>query len=448
MSKDPVTMKESKYKKSRKDKTKVDETAEPMELEAPAKSETNGKKRKRSEVDADVKTAEPISNDVVMTKKLKKQMARQKRRTLRAEEEAAAKAGADDAEAEEQIEVLPTKSKKDKKEKKDKKDKKAAKSEPVAEVNEADAAEEEKSATQIKKAEWKAKAKEEKKKMKEAKKAKKAEAEDKEDKEETQPVQEVFKPVAAEPAVEPNDEAVEPADLKKSQKKNLKRKEKRAAKANGEEPTEGAVQVPVEADDADSKKARKSKKKKSKAAVGEEGENDADEAEPSAKRVKTDLGPQEVPPKKVRFIAFIGNLPYTATKEDVSKHFASVRPDAVRLMTHKDTGKSKGFAFIEFEAYDRMKTCLKLYHHSNFEDGKGEARRINVELTAGGGGNTDARKNKILEKNDKLRDERQRNFTGSGVNAEKPAEGATPKVQNEHADIHPSRMAQMAPMRR
>lgn len=28
-----------------------------------------------------------------------------------------------------------------------------------------------------------------------------------------------------------------------------------------------------------------------------------------------------------------------------------------------------------------MQTCLKLYHHSSFDDGKSPARKINVELT-------------------------------------------------------------------
>lgn len=54
----------------------------------------------------------------------------------------------------------------------------------------------------------------------------------------------------------------------------------------------------------------------------------------------------------------------------------------MRVATKKDQPKKcRGFAFIEFENYDRMKTALKLYHHSNFDDGKYPPRRINVELT-------------------------------------------------------------------
>ena len=76
-----------------------------------------------------------------------------------------------------------------------------------------------------------------------------------------------------------------------------------------------------------------------------------------------------------------GNLPYTSTTESLSKHFAKVQPISIRHRTNRGSGTSKGFAFLEFAAYDRMKTCLKLYHHSMLDDGQSPARKINVELT-------------------------------------------------------------------
>jgi len=74
-------------------------------------------------------------------------------------------------------------------------------------------------------------------------------------------------------------------------------------------------------------------------------------------------------------------LPYTATDDSIKEHFAKVNPKSIRHRTEKDSGKSKGFAFLEFEAYDRMKTCLKLYHQMDFDDGILPARKLNVELT-------------------------------------------------------------------
>lgn len=57
-----------------------------------------------------------------------------------------------------------------------------------------------------------------------------------------------------------------------------------------------------------------------------------------------------------------------------------------------------------------MRTCLQLYHHSEFEDGKSKPRKINIELTSGGGGNSDSRRGKIGSKNEKLEEERKRNY--------------------------------------
>lgn len=103
--------------------------------------------------------------------------------------------------------------------------------------------------------------------------------------------------------------------------------------------------------------------------------------------------------QKTRFICFIGknpvnlvhiafmlmrllgNLPYTANAEAVAKHFEKVHPISIRAPMRDDNKKSKGFAFLEFDRYDYMKSCLKLYHHSLFDAGKGKTRKINVELT-------------------------------------------------------------------
>ena len=88
---------------------------------------------------------------------------------------------------------------------------------------------------------------------------------------------------------------------------------------------------------------------------------------------------EKAPP---RFIVFVGNLPFNATKETVEKHFGSVHPKSVRYLTDKVTKKGKGAAFVEFEGYDHMKTALRTMHHTEFDAGDGrEKRKINVELT-------------------------------------------------------------------
>lgn len=145
-------------------------------------------------------------------------------------------------------------------------------------------------------------------------------------------------------------------------------------------------------------------------------------------------------------------------------------------MEKSNNEKARGFAFLEFEAYDRMKTCLKLYHHSSFDDGKSPARRINVELTyvfsflpplpqkwneanygwhsAGGGGSkSTARKEKLKEKNSKLQQERERDAKESMKKKKGEKDGGESKQGKEaeaeagpgddFGDIHPSRRVRM-----
>ncbi|CAK1358755.1 unnamed protein product [Cercospora beticola] len=208
------------------------------------------------------------------------------------------------------------------------------------------------------------------------------------------------------------------------------------------------------------------------------------------------------PPKKSRFIVFVGNLPYKTTDSSLEKHFAKLQPFTLRHRTDPKTKKSKGFAFLEFENYDRMKTCLKVFHHSLFDPeaidrgevvpdptapgkedesgmhpdrrnggagkGKGKkdtARRINVELTAGGGGGKSGeRKERIREKNVRLNEQRERRAElekkekakkerqeggkdrGGKERKEKKVESsgdATAAAGVADGDIHPARLAMM-----
>lgn len=101
--------------------------------------------------------------------------------------------------------------------------------------------------------------------------------------------------------------------------------------------------------------------------------------------------------RKDRFIVFVGtsesyrasfirlvlpgNLPYSATQEQIEAHFAKLKPFEIRMRTYKKDGRFMGTCFIEFDRFDHMQTALTKYHHSVFQDsGKKEGRKINVEL--------------------------------------------------------------------
>jgi nucleolar protein 6 len=232
-------------------------------------------------------------------------------------------------------------------------------------------------------------------------------------------------------------------NAKPKSKKNKKTKKDLSSVDGGDIPAEDEKAVAASsAEESKPKKDKQKKAKKSKTSASEP-EGDVDN-----KTAKT----------PARFIAFIGNLPYSATKSDIEAHFSSVHPTSVRLMHEKSNPtKSRGIAFIEFARADYMDTCLKLFHHSTFtcqgRDHRGrpktEERKINVELTAGGGGNTENRRQKIQKKNEKLNKERERRAaenlkTKLKKEKERLVSEGEQKVDQE--GVHPSRRARV-PMR-
>ena len=146
--------------------------------------------------------------------------------------------------------------------------------------------------------------------------------------------------------------------------------------------------------------------------------------------------------KRHRFIAFLGNLPFTATVADIEAHLSSLSPFGVRLQHEKGTLKSKGIAFVEFKSHDRLQICLKRFHHSSFDNGKSPARKINVELTTGGGGKSEARQERLKGRNKSLEEERKRDREKRMALREEKGEGGDEDVGM--GGMHPSRRARMA----
>ena len=58
----------------------------------------------------------------------------------------------------------------------------------------------------------------------------------------------------------------------------------------------------------------------------------------------------ELAGRKRRYIAFIGNLPFSVTRDDVMEHFAKrgVKILDARLLTKRGSGESRGCCFAEF----------------------------------------------------------------------------------------------------
>lgn len=80
---------------------------------------------------------------------------------------------------------------------------------------------------------------------------------------------------------------------------------------------------------------------------------------------------------------YVGNLPFTATQSDVEAAFSSYGElDEVRLITDRDTGRSRGFAFVTFSAQQDAESALEM--NGKNLDGRNLTVNIAKEKTDGG----------------------------------------------------------------
>jgi RNA recognition motif-containing protein len=82
---------------------------------------------------------------------------------------------------------------------------------------------------------------------------------------------------------------------------------------------------------------------------------------------------------------YVGNLPFTATEESVRKLFATHGSvDKVSLINDRDSGRPRGFGFVEMPSADASRAMQAL----NGSDCEGRALKVNEaqERSGGGGG--------------------------------------------------------------
>lgn len=65
---------------------------------------------------------------------------------------------------------------------------------------------------------------------------------------------------------------------------------------------------------------------------------------------------------------FVGNLPFAATQSDLEELFGQFGTVvSVNLITDRMSGRSKGFAFVEFEAEDAAQAAIEALHGQDFQ---------------------------------------------------------------------------------
>ncbi|CAI4304593.1 CAS_1a_G0006740.mRNA.1.CDS.1 [Saccharomyces cerevisiae] len=190
----------------------------------------------------------------------------------------------------------------------------------------------------------------------------------------------------------------------------------------------------------DVKKEQAPEGKRPNSAAGNDGE------EPVKKKRKTRRGrggKGKNGKKGNRFIVFVGSLPRDITAVELQNHFKNSSPDQIRLRA------DKGIAFLEFDA-DKDRTGIQrrmdialLQHGTLLKE-----KKINVELTVGGGGNSQERLEKLKNKNIKLDEERKERLTKmiNDGNQKKIAKTTATAAQTSGTDnkpvpagIHPDR---------
>lgn len=190
--------------------------------------------------------------------------------------------------------------------------------------------------------------------------------------------------------------------------------------------------------DKDEREQDKEDKKRKREQEEEELKKKQEEAPKKKRKTRRGKGGSK---KGNRFIVFVGNVGPDITASQLQTHFKASSPDHIRMRP------DKGIAFLEFDGekdreniQGRMDVAL-LQHRTTLE-----GRKINVELTVGGGGNSATRLEKLKTKNEKLDEERgermiklinnNRSTKTQPPEAKPPATSAAPTLTS---GIHPDR---------
>jgi RNA recognition motif-containing protein len=82
---------------------------------------------------------------------------------------------------------------------------------------------------------------------------------------------------------------------------------------------------------------------------------------------------------------FVGNLSFNTTEDGLRAAFANHAAESVKLMTDRETGRSRGFAFVDFADSASAKAAMEALNGTVLD---GRPLRVDeaTERTGGGGG--------------------------------------------------------------
>jgi RNA recognition motif-containing protein len=87
---------------------------------------------------------------------------------------------------------------------------------------------------------------------------------------------------------------------------------------------------------------------------------------------------------------YVGNLPFSASEDEIRDHFAQAGSvDTVKLIMDRDTGRPKGFGFVEMASDEDAEAAIERLNGQNFNGRPltvNEARPMQPRSGGGGGG--------------------------------------------------------------
>jgi cold-inducible RNA-binding protein len=65
---------------------------------------------------------------------------------------------------------------------------------------------------------------------------------------------------------------------------------------------------------------------------------------------------------------YVGNLPFSVNDQSLSDHFASAGTvESAKVIIDRETGRSRGFAFVEMSTDDEAQTAIDRLHQQDFQ---------------------------------------------------------------------------------
>jgi RNA recognition motif-containing protein len=85
---------------------------------------------------------------------------------------------------------------------------------------------------------------------------------------------------------------------------------------------------------------------------------------------------------------YVGNLPYSATEQALTEKFAAHGTvDSAKLITDRDTGQSKGFAFVEMSRDSEAHAAIAALNGADYDGRPMKVNEAKPQAKRPGGGN-------------------------------------------------------------